>query len=684
MGVSAFLTLISCVLMTSVNAAEQASVAREFGKGKRLLDQNRLIDAESAWSELCKDERYGPIAYTLLARIYRYRDDFDKSESLYREALGRFPKSVYSPLVRIELANTMAHQGKPNAIPLLKELIRGSDVKSKPGLIFSLAQLQIRLGHVSEALEHYRTLYIHFPAAVEGLRAAEAIGSLTREGRIKGQTYTQVELTERARLLYQAGRFDSAGEIYEAMLKEQPSRGPLRIKLATCRYKERKNEQAIHLLKDILKGDQPLSIRLEALYLLSRLYWRLDRDKDFQLSCQELVKSGNERFKKIALFNLGAYHFEKRRFEVARSYFGRLTKVGADSKTAFQVKWRLAWIAYLTGDFPKSAQQFQQVKNITASPDLQNSCLYWQGRSLVKSNKVQEAGKLFQEICSRAPMSYYGYESADLLKTLKLSPRPARDEADRFPDTTLKPHLLSNPFVRQALELQEMRLHEFALINLNALPSPLHAEPAIALLRARSAYLLGEYAKARSALSCAFAKFMENPPKDAPKEFIEMVFPRVHYEETLRQASKHSLDPYLVWSIIRQESLYDHSAISPAGAVGLMQVMPNASGLTVTSGKPLTAVFQHLMDPHKNLAIGIRILKGNLTHFQGNIIPAVASYNADIRKVTSWMRNNARLKPDEFVEMIPYQETRLYVKRVLAGYRTYRILHTRQNLAELW
>lgn len=672
------------VSVLPVNAADAAPSLQEFEKGKALLDQHQLAEAESSWAAVRKDDLYGPVALILLARAYRDKHDAAKSEALYRDALNHFSNSIYGSLVKKELVDLLVQEGKAEAVPLLAELIRGADAKSKPRLLLSLAQLEARLGRYHEAAKHYKTLYVQFPASVEGLHAAEALRGLAARGRIESPTYTLREKTQRARLLYQAGRFDLAAEVYEGMLKEQPSDQSLRLKLATCQYKDRKNQSAVNLLKEILKTNPPASLRLEALYLLSRLYWRLERDKDFELCCKALVDSGNERFRKIALFNLGAYNFEKKRFEAARDYFDRLSKLGPDAKMAFQTKWRMAWISYLKGDFAKSAHQFQQLKTMTASVDLQYPCLYWQGRSLLKLNKTEEAVKLFKEICERAPMSYYGYESADVLKTLKIQTHPMNGQADKFPDATLSASLRANPRAAQAVKLQELNLHEFALLNFDALPTRLQAEPAIALLRARSAYLLGQYSKARAALSCAYGKFMDNPPKDAPREFVEMAFPRVHYEETLRQASRHALDPNLVWSIIRQESLYDPCAVSPAGAVGLMQVMPNVSGLADASRKASPSVIQQLLDPRQNLTIGARILKKNLTTFGGNIVLAVASYNADIRKVKSWMKSNGALAPDEFIEMIPYQETRLYVKRVLAGSRTYRILHSRQNLAELW
>ncbi len=685
-NVALSITLITCFFLYPVEAAKETFEKRDsFEKGKLLLEQQQLKEAEAVWMAKGMDERYSPIAYILLARSYRLANNVVKSESLYREVLEKFPKSIYSPLAKSELVESMIQQGKPEAIPLLNELIREADTKSKPRFILSLGQILRRLGHTSDALEQYKKLYIHFPASIEGLRAAEVLDYYVIKGLIKMQPLSQPQLTERAKRLYQAGRFDLAGEVYDRLLKEQPSNMSLIIKRATCLYKDRKNEQAILLLRDLVKTNPPLSIRLEAQYLLSRLYWRLDRDNDFESSCKELINSGNERLKKIGLFNLGTCHFEKKRFEAARTYYDKLIKMGADAKTAFQVRWRLAWIAYLTRNYVKSAQQFQELKTIANSPDLLYSCLYWQGRSLLRLKKDNEAVQLFQEICERSPRSYYGYESARILKDLNIVPKSSRQDTDSFPDSALKSYHLSNPLIQHAVQLQKMKLHEFALINLNALPPSLQAEPAVGLLRARSAYLLGQYAKARAALYQAFGQFVDDPPRNAPKEFVEIAFPRVHYEHMLSQARKHSIDPNLAWSMIRQESLYDHGAISPAGAVGLMQVMPDSSGLkAVTSAEAYASVLEHLLDPHKNLDVGLRILKQNLTNFRGNIVLAVASYNADIKKVKAWEKTNGRLTPDEFVEMIPYQETRLYVKRVLAGYQTYRILHGQQSLAELW
>jgi soluble lytic murein transglycosylase len=229
----------------------------------------------------------------------------------------------------------------------------------------------------------------------------------------------------------------------------------------------------------------------------------------------------------------------------------------------------------------------------------------------------------------------------------------------------------------------EQKLYEFALLNLEALPKHMRSSPGIAFLTAKAAYAAEKYRTAQEILAAAFRSFMENPPEDAPKDFIEIAFPRVHFTEAVRTAEKHSVDPNLVWAIIRQESRYDASAISPAGAIGLMQVTPAAAGLS-KKGKIPAAAIAEILEPKTNLAHGTRILAKNLERFHGKIVPAVASYNADIRKVRDWIRRNGKMKQDEFIENIPYLETRIYVKKVLAGYSAYSLLHRKKDLAGLW
>jgi soluble lytic murein transglycosylase len=121
--------------------------------------------------------------------------------------------------------------------------------------------------------------------------------------------------------------------------------------------------------------------------------------------------------------------------------------------------------------------------------------------------------------------------------------------------------------------------------------------------------------------------------------------------------------------------------VSPAGALGLMQVTPAAAGIVKKGGKIPSKAVEEVLNPQRNLTLGIKILAKNVNIFKGKLVPAIASYNADIKKVHQWLKKYEKMKQDEFIESIPYLETRLYVKKVLAGYRAYSRLHAKKDLA---
>jgi len=679
-----FLIVILLALAVCSRGAIGADSSAQFIEGLKRHEAGDLAACESSWRNLHRDELYGPIVLILLGRASRSANNLEKGEYFYREFAKNHPSSAYVGMVRREMAELLVQQGKADGVSILTGMIQGANGKSRAPLIMLLAQLEAKLGNHSKATAHFKRLTLDFPASVEGLVALEQLAVFTQASRMPKVVYSEREDMGRARLLYEGGRFDLAGDVYERLLKAKPTDNPLKIKLATCRYKQRKNLAAIGILKDLLKANPPGPIQIEAYYLLTRLYWRMERDKDFEAYSRKVLESGNDRFKKMALFNLGAYHLEKGQYERAIECFQGVVKSGSDQRMKFQAHWKIAWARYLTGSYQAAADGFAKLRTIASPGDTENACQYWQARSLMNMNKTKESMALLEDLTDRCPTTYYGYAAGDFLKSLGNTPRSHRGEAARFPDITLSTTMKSQNNIRQALVLNELKLHEFAMVNLDAVPRHLQTEPAVAFLRARCAYLLGHYPKARSILSASFGKFLDKPPVDAPPDFIEIAYPRVYYDETMRQADKHGVDPHLVWSVMRQESLYDAAAVSPAGALGLMQVTPQASGLVGITGRPSKAVISKLLDPQNNLAIGTQILARNLTSFQGKVIPALASYNADIKKVRSWVQKNSLLKSDEFIEAIPYQETRTYVKKVLAGYRTYRMVHNRKELAGLW
>jgi soluble lytic murein transglycosylase len=655
-----------------------------FAEGKRHFDSGDLDAAQAVWSNVFQRTPYGPVAYCLLARGRVAAGEPDKAEAMLKEFLLRHPASPYRDMAKEALADIYCRQVKPEGKIVLNAILARAGEKDKAGLILQLAELERRIGSYPEAAAHYRELFLKYPASVEGLKASEDIAWMVFHGKIPRMLFTEREQLDRAAGLHAKGRFDLAVEAYQAVLKLRPTDKGLMVQTARCLFKDRKDQRAIAVLKDVLKGEVAEKDRMEALHLLSLIYWRLDRGKDFELCCNAVMDKGPPVLKRKAIYNMASYHLENGRFDEALSFLNKLQKVNSDPALSSQARWKAAWIQYSSRRYPEAAEAFREMRSLGAGGDLVQASKYWQARSLMAAKRTNQSQELLKEVVESAPLHYYGIEASRLLKSLGIPGEPAKKAAPSFPNVKLTAADQANGTVNFAEKLMELGLHEFALMNLSALPKAVRSSPSIAFLTARAAYGAQRYKVAHDALSSAFGPFLENPPADAPPEFVEMAFPRVHFSETMRLAQKHDIDPHLIWAVIRQESRYDAEAVSPAGALGLMQVTPGAAGVPSRRGKVSPAVIAEVLEPKRNIELGIRILAKNLQTFQGKLVPAVASYNADIRKVRTWLQRNGKLKQDEFIENIPFRETRLYVKKVLAGYRAYAVVHRKKDMAGLW
>jgi len=186
----------------------------------------------------------------------------------------------------------------------------------------------------------------------------------------------------------------------------------------------------------------------------------------------------------------------------------------------------------------------------------------------------------------------------------------------------------------------------------------------------------GEPFKANGILQRRFREFVRHGGSGIPRRFWEILFPLNFWPAIEREAGRQNIDPYLVASIIRQESGFEPSTLSNAGAVGLMQIMPAEAQTIATEGgiaEPVTR--ERLFDPEVNIAVGAAELAQKLRAMQGNPILAIAAYNAGPDAVGRWLAQTPIDDVDLFVESIPYAETRLYVKTVTRNRFEYRRIY---------
>jgi soluble lytic murein transglycosylase len=172
----------------------------------------------------------------------------------------------------------------------------------------------------------------------------------------------------------------------------------------------------------------------------------------------------------------------------------------------------------------------------------------------------------------------------------------------------------------------------------------------------------------------AAAALQQEKPRRLEKDNLHLWainYPAAFRKEIALFSARNGLDPSLVYSLIRAESGFSPRAQSPVGALGLMQLMPaTARAVEKDATDP-----QRLFQPELNIRVGTRHLKDLIDRYRGNLVSTIASYNAGAGTVDRWLKEFGTMEESEFIENIPYAETRDYVKKVLAGREIYRRLY---------
>jgi soluble lytic murein transglycosylase-like protein len=313
---------------------------------------------------------------------------------------------------------------------------------------------------------------------------------------------------------------------------------------------------------------------------------------------------------------------------------------------------------------------------------------YWSGALLYEAGADRELVLAqFRSAAENGVSNYYGHRAAELLaqlgdrdarkeKTLNIAPnesilRPIHIEHDK-PESAIENLNGDDRFVR--LAFFAARGYPEAEWEALAIGNAIDGDPA-----AEAMYLaMGEAgATAYTAMQIADARdFGENEDGSQTLTRLRIRYPRAYWDQVAPLARDVGVDPYLMLSIARQESTYRPGLTSIAGAQGVMQLMPDtARWLVKTDTRVPASDATRLSDPRSSLRLGGHYLKMMLDRYDGNMVYALAAYNGGPGNCDTWRRNFRGTTFSEFIEFIPFTETRNYVKRVLANYVTYHSIY---------
>lgn len=351
--------------------------------------------------------------------------------------------------------------------------------------------------------------------------------------------------------------------------------------------------------------------------------------------------------------------------------------------------FRAGWLRRRQGDLDGAIAAFARIEELYRDQDPYEHARaeYWRGRTLLQraaKGDRAEALKAWTEVERRYPGDYYGMLARARLGEAGrkvADPRPAGTSRKGF--RYRSGFLAGDPHFRAALELLRLGLDREAADELNAvdrkaLPgSPEHPEPL--LLLAELLERAGDSRASHRLLRAQGRQVLREPPAGMGLRVWQMAYPPAWRDQVVRFAPPAGVPPDLLQALMREESALDPAVVSSAGAVGLTQLMVRTAGQTAKRLSLPAPTAHDLTDPRLNIRLGASYLGDLLKRFGGSAPLALAAYNAGEGNARAWWRSRGSLPLDEFVEEIPIQETRGYVKRVLRSYAAYRMLYGREG-----
>jgi soluble lytic murein transglycosylase-like protein/TolA-binding protein len=326
--------------------------------------------------------------------------------------------------------------------------------------------------------------------------------------------------------------------------------------------------------------------------------------------------------------------------------------------------WRKGWAAYRDRRYTDAQNYF----SATATLALKNQSLgwraeslYWQARTLQRQNNPKEADGLWDKVLAEYPEGYYT-AAIDARRGTTPPVWAVKHISTKTPanldEKTMRSYL-------RGRDLHDAGLGTLARRDLAVAANTLSAKQRRALLPNLEA--LGASGLAfREALAMSKARSLSSA------ELRPFLYPRAHRRIVETQARSHGIDPVVVWSLMRQESAFDANAVSPANAIGLMQLLPTTASRIASAANVADASREALFDPETNIKLGTTYLSGLMREFEGRLVLALAAYNAGETAARRWRNEGSGLSEDELIESITYRETRDYVKKILRNMRNYR------------
>ncbi len=706
----------SCsALVTQMSEEQAAQLLRSLTKDGKLPPESAVLDIENRFSKT----KTGALAKLLRARIRFEAGDYANAatildSSVFREKttlpdyalwlrgkslqnagnhpaamnvfaeLARdFPDSLKARESKTLWAASALAAGQAEQVPaFLSEL---NDRKNADALLLT-AKAYEQQTNQAQAIAFYRQTYF-YGAGTNAAKEAETKLTLLRQN-LTAQNADETKA--RADKFYEAKNYAEAANGYTNLIAGFPSASSpsINLKRLTAFANLRKMPEAQGAFNLIAPT---AAEKDEAYYQLAVGYARAKMWEQARATISEMQQKFPKNDRTPQTMIAVGMAARDARNKPDETYF--LRSAIAAYPNAVEVagaQFELAWLEHDSSNFAVSSQMLTEHLARYAAKDTTNrgKAGYWSARDSERAGKIAEACALYDAVNYRYGANWYGYLALQRVANLRAGGKcqtPANFAADSLigkavanlktvtvaAETSTAKELAR---IENADELGTIGLFDWAIEELQAAKQTANNSPKINLALARHYRFRGDNTSALLALAKSYPDYAQMFPEEMGREEWEFFYPLINWSDIKTWAKSRSLDPYQVAGLIRQESVFNPRAKSGAQAYGLMQLLiPTAKATARKYGSTAEITGESLFQPALNIELGTAYMRDQLDKF-GRIEYVAAAYNAGPARVPQW---RATLPPemDEFVEEIPFRETKAYVQGVIRNSAQYRRLY---------
>ncbi len=651
----------------------EAAAAAYLALGHAYLLDKRYADAVANLHQAREaGEALADYSDYLAAKAYHDSDQEARAEVLLKGFKEKYPDSIFVDEVPELEANVLLDLHDPAGAKRVIDAAGSDPAAGRAGYQLAAGMVAQALNQNQDAVAIFKGLLLAFPLTTEAAIARSKLTSLGAE-----DSLTSDQLRGLGDAYYKAGHYEEAGEQYRTLAQKAnldiQERNGFAVAAAACDLKlKRLTETQAEAL-----ADTPDENGARRLYLLMELARnRNDLDEQTRIVTRMEADYPQSQWLAEALFSSGNMYLLRKEYPRAAEYYAYLAQHFPTNKNASAAHWRAGWLNYRLANYTDAEKMFdEQIRAFPGTPETA-SALYWRGRLYeAQDHDPARAAANYRTIIRVYQHFFYAQMARQRLAALGSSSTEAASASDlddiKAPDLPI----LAESFPEDSPHLAKAKLLANAGLN-DYIPREIAADPDSgswsALAEAQIYASYGETYRAMRALKRALPGAASASIQSIPLPYWHILFPEPYWTTIKAESAKNGLDPYLVASLIRQESEFNPSVISYANAWGLMQLLP-ATGkmLARQEGMAHFETYQ-LLDPETNIRLGTRYLKQTLDHFGGVPEYALAAYNAGDNRVEDWQSAGPYSGIDEFIESIPFTQTREYVQAILRNIEIYR------------